>query len=54
MPGITIFIPFVMALSMPYRTIDSGDIKYASNVLSYLGTSTGPVQFVRPYCVGTG
>ena len=54
MPGITLFIPFVMALSMPYRTIHSDDIKYSSNVLSYLGTSTGPVQFVRHYCAGTG
>ena len=54
MPGITLFILFVMALSLPYKTIHSGDIKYSSNVLSYLGTSTGPVQFVHFYCAGTG
>ena len=54
MPGITLFIPFVMALSMPYRTLDSDNIKYSPNELNYLGTtSTGPVQFVHIYCADT-
>ena len=46
MPAITIFIPFIMALSVPYRTIDSGDIKYSPRELRYRGASNGPVQFV--------
>ena len=45
MPAITIFIPFVMALSVPYRTIDSDDIKYSPRELHYRGASN-PVQFV--------
>ena len=53
MLGITLFIPFVMALSMPYRSLDSDDIKYGPNELNYLGTSTGPVQFVHIYCADT-
>ena len=54
MPGITLFISFVMALSVPYRTLDSDDVKYSPNELSYLGTSTGPVQFVDAYCAEPG
>ena len=46
MPAITIFIPFIMALSVPYRTIDSGDIIYSPKELRYRGASNGPVQFV--------
>ena len=46
MPAITIFIPFIMALSVPYRTIDSDDIIYSPKELSYRGASNGPVQFV--------
>ena len=49
MPAITIFIPFIMALSVPYRIIDSGDIIYSPKEPRYRGASNGPVQFVdRP------
>ena len=46
MPATTIFIPIIMALSVPYRTIDSGDIKYSPRELRYRGASNGPVQVV--------
>ena len=35
-----------MALSVTYRTIDSGDIIYSPKELRYRGASNGPVQFV--------
>ena len=46
MPAITIFIPFVMALSVSYRTLDSDDLIHSPKELHYRGASDGPVQFV--------